>query len=250
MEAVGAAVHIEGMCGRYDNLIPRDAMAQLFGIDSLTASNFPPRYNIAPTQQVPIVRRERGGRRELLIVRWGLVPFWMKEMPRQPHINARADTVERTSLFREAFGGRRCLVPATGFYEWENRPGGKQPYRFRLKSGDPFAFAGLWESAMMEGERLMSTTIIVTDANELVGSIHSRMPVILAPEHYASWLDPETDLSVAKGLLKPYSTELMEAYPVSSLVNHHENDIEQCIEPIELDEQTEAVDAQPGLPGL
>ena len=242
------------MCGRYDSLIPRDAMVQLFGVESLPDSNFPPRYNIAPTQDVPIVRLDRDGKRQLIMVRWGLVPFFMKELPKQPHINARAETVEWTPLYREAFAARRCLVPATGFYEWERRDGGKQPYRFRLKTGDPFAFAGLWEGTRIEGERLRSTTIIVTEANGLVGRIHDRMPVILPPEAYAAWLDPETNPADAKALLTPFPAALMESYPVSKAVNHYENDNEECIRPISLDDEpdaeAEAAPDQPGLPGL
>ncbi len=244
-------VQIAVMCGRYDNLIPRDALEQLFGVDALPESNFPPRYNIAPTQDVPIVRLDREGRRELVLVRWGLVPFWMKAIPRQPHINARAETTDRTPLFRDAFAARRCLVPATGFYEWENRDGRKQPYRFRLRTCDPFAFAGLWESAQIEGERVASTTIIVTDANDLVAPIHDRMPVILGAADYASWLHPATAKKDARQLLRPFAAELMKAYPVSSFVNHHENDSEECIRPLELDNEDQSADPeQPGLPGL
>jgi putative SOS response-associated peptidase YedK len=243
------------MCGRYDSLIPRDAMEQLFGAESLPASNFPPRYNIAPTQDVPIVKLARGetDRREVTMARWGLVPFWMKAIPKVPHINARAESIERTGLFREAFAARRCLVPATGFYEWEQRGDVRQPYRFRLRSGDPFAFAGLWEYAKIEGKGLMSTTIIVTSANELVGRIHDRMPVILPAEDYATWLNPVTETAEAKALLKPLPADLMESYPVSTIVNHYDNDSEECIRPVSLDESEDAEETgpeQPGLPGL
>lgn len=244
------------MCGRYDNLIPRDAMEQMFGAEIAHGSNFPPRYNIAPTQDVPIVKlaRGEGERREVAMARWGLVPFWMKEIPKVPHINARAEGVDRTGLFREAFAARRCLVPATGFYEWERRGAVKQPYRFLMRSGDPFAFAGLWEYAKIGGEALLSTTIIVTRANELVGRIHDRMPVILPKEDYATWLDPETDQAEAKALLRPLPAELMESYPVSRIVNHYDNDTEECIRPISLDAAEEGGGAepeqQPGLPGL
>lgn len=239
------------MCGRYDSLIPRDAMVQLFGVDTLPDSNFPPRYNIAPTQDIAIVRPGREGGRELLFARWGLVPFWMEALPKQPHINARAETVERTPLFREAFAARRCLIPATGFYEWEKREDGRQPYRFRLKGGDPFAFAGLWESARIGGEKLRSATIIVTDANDLVGRIHNRMPVILPPEAYTAWLDPDTPTAQAKALLKPLPPDRMESYPVSRAVNHYEMDDEECIRPVALEaEQKEPPPEQHSLPGL
>ena len=141
------------MCGRYDNLIARDAYRGLFKAKRLPKSNFPLRYNIAPTDQIPIVRIDpRDGEREVVTARWGLIPFWMKEKPKVPHINARAETVDRLPLFGEAFAKRRCLIPATGFYEWQQREDGKQPYRFRRKDLEPFAFAGIWEFARLAGE--------------------------------------------------------------------------------------------------
>jgi putative SOS response-associated peptidase YedK len=213
-------------------------MERLFGVTELPSSNFPPRYNIAPTQDIAIVRMARAGHRKLEMVRWGLVPFWMKEKPKQPHINARAETVDRTPLFREAFAARRCLVPATGFFEWRGSGRGKQPFRILLKSREPFAFAGVWETARIGDERVHSAAIIVTDANELVAPLHDRMPVIVAPADYAAWLDPATPLGEAKALLRPFPAALMEAYPVSTIVNSHENDGEECIAPITLADRT------------
>ena len=245
----GLAVHIGHMCGRYDSLIPRDGMEQLFDAKASLSSNFSPRYNIAPTQEVPIVKASRDGGREIALARWGLVPFWMKAIPKVPHINARAEAIERTGLFREAFSTCRCLVPATGFYEWEKRDGGKQPYRFRLRSGEPFAFAGLWDYAKIDGEGLLSMTIIVTAANELVSPIHDRMPVILSLDEYQRWLEAGGDATATKDLLGPFPAESMERYPVSNAVNHHENDNEECIKPIDLDE-LDSAERQPGLPGL
>jgi putative SOS response-associated peptidase YedK len=138
------------MCGRYDNLIARDAYNALYRAGRLPASNFPLRYNIAPTDQIPIVRIDpRDGEREVTMARWELIPFWMKEKPRVPHINARAETVHELPLFREGFAKRRCLIPATGFYEWQQRADGKQPYRFVRKDLEPFAFAGIWEFVRM-----------------------------------------------------------------------------------------------------
>jgi putative SOS response-associated peptidase YedK len=143
------------MCGRYDNLIARDAYRALYRVGRLPASNFPLRYNIAPTDQVPIVRVDpRDGEREVVMARWGLIPFWMKEKPKIPHINARAETVHKLPLFREAFAKRRCLIPATGFYEWQKRTDGKQPYRFVRKDLEPLAFAGIWEFAKIAGQPL------------------------------------------------------------------------------------------------
>ena len=222
------------MCGRYDNLIARDAYRGLFKAKRLPKSNFPLRYNIAPTDQIPIVRIDpRDGEREVVMARWGLIPFWMKEKPKVPHINARAETVDRLPLFREAFAKRRCLIPATGFYEWQQREDGKQPYRFRRKDLEPFAFAGIWEFARLGGEEILSTAIIVGQANPLVGGIHDRMPVMLMLEDYDRWLATANSADELKSLLRPYDADLMEAYAVSRVVNSVKNDTEECIEPVE-----------------
>jgi putative SOS response-associated peptidase YedK len=226
-------VHIFArMCGRFDNLIARDAYRGLFKAQRLPKSNFPLRYNIAPTDQIPIVRIDpRDGEREVVMARWGLIPFWMKEKPKVPHINARAETVHKLPLFREAFAKRRCLIPATGFYEWQKREDGKQPYRFRRKDLEPFAFAGIWEFAKLDGEEILSTALIVGEANSLVGGVHDRMPVMLMSEDYDSWLGP-TSVEDLKALLKPYDPGLMEAYAVNRAVNSVKNDTEECIEPV------------------
>jgi putative SOS response-associated peptidase YedK len=221
------------MCGRYDNLIAREAYRALFAAERLPASNFPPRYNIAPTYQIPIVRVDpRDGTRELAMVRWGLIPFWMKEKPKAPHINARAETVHQLPLFREAFARRRCLIPATGFYEWQKRADGKQPYRFVRKDFEPFAFAGIWEYTKLDGEAILSAAIIVGEPNPLASAVHDRMPVILMPQDYDAWLDKETPIEAARAMLKPYNAELMKAYAVSRAVNSVKNDTEACIEPV------------------
>jgi putative SOS response-associated peptidase YedK len=221
------------MCGRYDNLIARDAYRGLFKVQRLAKSNFPPRYNIAPTDQIPIVRIDpRDREREVVMARWGLIPFWMKEKPKVPHINARAETVDKLPMFREAFAKRRCLIPATGFYEWEKRENGKQPYRFTRKDLEPFAFAGIWEFARIGDEDILSSAIIVGEANSLVSSIHNRMPVMLMAEDYDRWLGPVTDAHELKEMLKPYDPSLMEAYAVSRLVNSVKNDTEECIKPL------------------
>ena len=172
------------------------------------------------------------GEREVVMVRWGLIPFWMKEKPQVPHINARAETVHKSPLFREAFAKRRCLVPATGFYEWQKREDGKQPYRFRLKDLEPFAFAGVWEFTRLGGEDILSAAIIVGEPNSLVRVVHDRMPVMLMPEDYDRWLDPaKPDELLA--MLRPYDPALMEAYAVSRAVNNVKNDTEECIQPMQ-----------------
>ena len=222
------------MCGRYDNLIPRDAYGALFRAARLPLSNFPTRYNIAPTDQIPIVRIDpRDGERELVMARWGLIPFWMKEKPRVPHINARAETVHKQPLFREAFAKRRCLIPATGFYEWQAREDGKQPYRFRRKDLEPFAFAGVWEFNRLGGEDVLSATILVGEPNPLVSGVHDRMPVMLLPQDYDAWLCPTDTPEELLPLLRPYDAELMEVYAVSRAVNSVKNDTEECIQPLE-----------------
>lgn len=221
------------MCGRYDNLIAREAYRALFAAERLPQSNFPPRYNVAPTDPIPIVRVDpRDGERELAMARWGLVPWWSKEMPKKPHINARAETVDTTRLFREAFAKRRALVPATGFYEWQKRADGKQPYRFRREDLEPFAFAGLWEFCRLDGKEILSATIVVGEPNPLTAAIHDRMPVILDPDDYDRWLDNATPVADLKALLKPYPAERMQAYAVSRAVNSVKNDTEECIEAI------------------
>jgi len=233
------------MCGRFDNLIARDAYRGLFKAQRLPKSNFPLRYNVAPTDQIPIVRIDpRDGEREVVMARWGLIPFWMKEKPKVPHINAPAppmtmqaatagaETVHKLPLFREAFAKRRCLIPATGFYEWQKREDGKQPYRFRRKDLEPFAFAGIWEFARLGGEEILSTAMIVGEANPLVGGVHDRMPVMLMSEEYDRWLGTTTDIDDLKAMLKPYDPALMEAYAVNRAVNSVKNDTEECIEPV------------------
>ena len=221
------------MCARYDNLIAREAYRGLFRPERLPESNFPPRYNIAPTDQVPIVRIDpHDGERELVMARWGLIPFWMKEKPKIPHINARAETVHKVPLFREAFAKRRALIPATGFYEWETRADGKQPYRFVRQDMEPFAFAGLWEFTRIGGEDILSATIIVGEPNLLVAPVHDRMPVMLMPDDCDRWLDPGMTAEELRALLKPYDPDLMRAYEVSRVVNSVKNDTEGCIEPV------------------
>jgi putative SOS response-associated peptidase YedK len=147
-----------------------------------------------------------------------------------PHINARAETVHKLPLFREAFAKRRCLILATGFYEW--RDDGKQPYRFRRKDLEPFAFAGVWEFARLGGEEVVSVAMIVGEPNPLVGGVHDRMPVMLLPEDYDRWLGSGATPDKLRALLRPYEAKLMEAYAVSRVVNSVKNDNEECIEPL------------------
>ena len=222
-----------------------EAMRALFGFENLP--NLPPRYNIAPTQQVAVVRAgdgtgdEGGSARDLVMMRWGLIPHWAKDASMAAKmINGRAETLAEKPSFRDALKTRRCLVPADGFYEWRLEDGHKQPFRIGMKGGAPFAFAGLWErwtattagAGMDEGEVVETVTIVTTVANEKLRPIHARMPVILPPEAFEDWLDPANDPAAARALLKPYPVEPMAFYRVSQAVNNVRNDDPSCTAPL------------------
>lgn len=217
------------MCGRYILTVSGEVLARLFGLDEVP--ELVPRYNIAPTQRVPVVRAV-GGRRRLDSLRWGLVPHWAAE-PSVGHrlVNARAETAATKPSFRSAFRSRRCLVPANGFYEWQATPSGKQPWLIRLSGGRPFAMAGLWERWSGGDGDLETFTILTTSPNEVVAPLHGRMPVILPPEAWERWLDPEYRAPEAlQALLGPFPAAEMEAHPVSRLVNDPANDSPACLE--------------------
>ncbi len=219
------------MCGRYTLKTPVDDLAKQFEVEKYPSS-FASSYNIAPTQQVATVLAE-GGKRKLEMLHWGLIPSWADDPAiGNRMINARAETVATKPSYRSAFKSRRCLILADGFYEWQKTSSGKQPYYIRMEDGSPFAFAGLWES-WHNGREIRSCTIITTDPNELLEDIHNRMPVILHPEDYEMWLDPEFDgKEPLATLLKPYPANEMEAYPVSRKVNRPSYDQPECIEAV------------------
>jgi putative SOS response-associated peptidase YedK len=221
------------MCGRYVLSTPGDVLAELFQLPAPV--ELAARYNIAPTQAVPIVRASVEDGRELAFAQWGLVPHWAKERAIGNRlINARGETLAEKPSFRDAFKRRRCLIPADGFYEWRKVDGGKQPYLLRLRGGALFAFAGLWSTwrDRERGETLESCAIVTTSPNALAATIHDRMPVILPPERHARWLDPAaTDPVALASLLVPYPDGEMEAYPVSTRVNSPRNDDPSLIEP-------------------
>jgi putative SOS response-associated peptidase YedK len=216
------------MCGRYELHTHPAVLALLYGVPF--PEDMKARYNVAPSHELPIVRVNRDGKRELAAMRWGLIPHWAKDKSiGYKTINARAETVATAPAFRDSFKWRRCLVPATGFYEWRKVAGGKQPYHLGMIDGSPFAFAGLWSRWKSPQDEWIDTfTIVTTEANELTGKIHNRMPVILAPEDYARWLDAEAP--DAGELLKPYPADEMRAYPVSTRVNKPANDDPGLIE--------------------
>lgn len=222
------------MCGRYVVTTPGEVLAELFELDE--KPHLEPRFNVAPTQEVAIVRRRADGdRREWARVRWGLVPFWAKEKAiGHKLINARGETLAEKPAFRDAFKKRRCLVPADGFYEWQRLDGRKQPWLLRLRGGAPFAFAGLWSTWKdpADGEPLETCTLVTTTPNELVATVHDRMPVILPWERHADWLTPDAAPDALATLLVPYPASEMEAYPVSTWVNSPAHDDAKCLEPL------------------
>lgn len=189
-------------------------------------------FNIAPTQAVTAVRAAADGHRQLGQLHWGLVPSWADDLAvGNRMINARAETVATKPGYRQAFKSRRCLVVADGFYEWQKNGRRKQPYYIRLKDDRPFAFAGVWERWSKGGEPVESCAIITTDANELVRSIHDRMPVILPPEAYNLWLSPDTEIELLQSLLQPYRASEMLAYPIGTQVNSPAYNQPDCIRP-------------------
>jgi putative SOS response-associated peptidase YedK len=242
------------MCGRYELHSNPAAIALLFGLAHPPDLN--PRYNIAPTTDVPIVRVNAEGQRELVRVRWGLVPRWAKDPSIGARmINARGETIAEKPSFRTAYRRHRCLLPADGFYEWmtiprataEGGPARREPQHIRMKDGSPFGFAGLyerWRSA--EGDVLDTCTIVTTEANSLLRPVHDRMPVIVAPEHYARWLDP-AHADVAD-LIAPYPSAAMAYHPVSTRVNNVRHDDASLIEPVAKATHEPAESEPPGEP--
>ncbi|WP_420431816.1 SOS response-associated peptidase [Candidatus Poriferisocius sp.] len=220
------------MCGRYSITASLEELAKRFDFDG-HRDDFSPRYNVAPTQQVLAV--VGGDSRRAGFMRWGLIPPWSKDGPSsRPLINARAETVAEKPSFRSSLKKRRCLVLADGFYEWQRTGDTKRPMRVAMRSGEPFAFAGLWSVwTDPEGNRTPSCAIITTEANDLLRPIHHRMPVILPEQAEDLWLDTALDDSDAlTQLLEPYSKDALEAYEVSGLVNSASNDIPKVTAPI------------------
>lgn len=219
------------MCGRYTLTSAPDVLRAVFDYEE--HPDFPARFNIAPTWPIPIVRLV-DGKRHFALVRWGLVPSWVKD----PNafsvlVNARGESVRDKPAFRAAMKYRRCLIPADGFYEWQARGSGpKQPFYVRAQSGAPLAFAGLWESWMgPNGEEMETALIVTTKANRTLGPIHDRMPVIVPPEAFDLWLDTlHVDDETASVLIAPAPDDLLEAYPVSAAVNRTANDNPKLLE--------------------
>jgi putative SOS response-associated peptidase YedK len=228
------------MCGRYVIISTPAAIRALFGYGE--QPNFPPRYNVAPTQPIPVVRLA-DGKRSFALMRWGLLPSWVKDPKTFPLlVNARGESVLEKPAFRNAMRRRRCLIPADGFYEWQAgaKPAGpKRPYFVRAKrsadgTAPPLAFAGLYETwTGPNGEELDTAAIITTRANRTLSPLHDRMPVFVPPDAFALWLDcANVEAEVAAALIRPAAEDFLEAYEVSTAVNRVANDSEALIEPV------------------
>ena len=224
------------MCGRYTVRRPDLARAALEAVPGLGFEEFTerPRYNVAPSQPVPVVRLNHDGLRVMTLVHWGLIPHWAKELPKIKPINARAETLATSGMFRQAFARRRCLVPADGFYEWRRDGKTKQPVFVHLPDDRPFCFAGLWErwAPDADTEPVDTCAIVTTVPNALMSGIHDRMPVILGPADYAAWLNRDTDPQNAAAMLQPYPDGEFVADPVGRHVNSPGNDTPECVRPV------------------
>jgi putative SOS response-associated peptidase YedK len=233
------------MCGRYALITNPEAIRALFRYPE--RPNFPPRFNIVPTQPIPIVRLFEG-ERQFALVRWGLIPGWVKD-PRSFSLlfNARGESVLERPAFQAAMRYRRCLVPFDGFYEWKHSGRRRQPYYIHARDGGPLAFAGLWESWMgPNGEEMETAAIITTSANDQLAPLHDRMPVILPAEAFDLWLDyRNVDAETATRLITPAREDLLEIHPVSDAVNRAENDVPELIEPVEEPPEPESAEEQP-----
>ena len=238
------------MCGRYTAAKDFGELIKLVGI-VMRLPFFAPRYNIAPTQMAPVIFHDHN-QPAMKLMRWGLIPFWAKdESTGNALINARAETIESRTAFREAFKHRRCLIPADSFYEWKEMHGERQPFRVMLKSGEPFCFAGLWDRWIRPpaagkfdtdldeapaSETIDSFTIITRAANAAIAPLHDRMPVIMAPNHFSWWLKDDDGRSEShKMALGHPLEEPLKIYPVSDLVNSPKTDDARCIEPVAID---------------
>jgi putative SOS response-associated peptidase YedK len=220
------------MCGRYTIIASPEALRALFRYEE--QPNFPPRYNVAPTQPIAIVRLV-DGKRHFALVRWGLLPSWVKDPKTFTLlINARGESAAEKPAFRAAMKRRRCLIPADGFYEWQAAGERKRPFYVHAKSGAPLAFAGLWETwTGPNGEELETAAIVTTRANRTLAPIHERMPVIVPPEGFDLWLDGATvDTTAAAALIQPAPDNLLNAYEISTAVNRTANDNPKLLEPV------------------
>jgi putative SOS response-associated peptidase YedK len=227
------------VCGRY-RLSRRKQIIEEHFDTADWQDDWSPRYNVAPTQAVPVIRQHpQEPVRQLSIMRWGFIPSWAKDASRSAGmINARSETASAKPAFRDSLKSRRCLIPTDGFYEWKRTTTNKQPYCFLVNDGGLFAFAGLWDRWQdRSGGWIRTCSILTTTPNAVTASVHDRMPVILDPDSYDIWLDPGMkDVTVACELLKPCDARLMRCYPVSTRINYVANDDEECSKPVQVAE--------------
>ncbi len=225
------------MCGRYRLSRRKQLVEEYFDTES-DEPEWTPRYNIAPSQPVPVIRQNpKEPRRELSLMRWGLIPSWAKDASVAARmINARSETAGTKPAFRDPLTNRRCLIPADGFYEWQRTGKVKQPYCFEVNDGELFAFAGIWDRWTDPSRNTVETcSILTTSPNAVTSAVHDRMPVILDPDSYDIWLDPGMrDVTTTSELLKPYDAHQMRCYPISTRINYVSNDDEECSAPVEL----------------
>jgi putative SOS response-associated peptidase YedK len=225
------------MCGRYKLSRRKQIVEEYFDCVSYEP-DWSPRFNIAPTQPIPVIRQHpKEPVRELSLIRWGLIPAWAKDSTTAARmINARSETAATKPAFRDALKFRRCLIPADGFYEWAKTAKPKQAYCFEVNDGELFAFAGLWDRWKdLSGSWVETCSILTTTPNAVTSAVHDRMPVIIDPDGYDLWLDPGMrSVAAASELLKPYDAPLMRCYPVSTRINQVANDDEACSAPVEL----------------
>ena len=220
------------MCGRFAIAQPRFER-----IEHILGTEFPDlgmRYNISPTQLIPAIRLSQEGQYEMQDFRWGLIPFWSKESKvSYSTFNARVETVAEKPVFRAPFRSRRCLIPASGWFEWKTEGGKKLPYYFTSQGDEGLALAGLWDLWRDgDGTTIQSCTILVGDANELVSKVHDRMPVVLPESAYAAWLNPKDDLKHIRELLVPFDPKMLRGWPVTTAVNQSRNDYPELIVPV------------------
>ncbi|KLH98237.1 SOS response-associated peptidase [Brevibacillus formosus] len=221
------------MCGRFTIVFDAETLLNRFDIEDIPF-DWREIYNVAPGQKIPAIIENKEERR-IGQLKWGLVPFWSKdEKIGYKMINAKSETIQEKPAFRNLFTRKRCIIPADGFYEWKKVGKDKQPMRIMMKTGEPFAFAGLYDTwTSPEGEKLHSCTIITTKPNEVVADIHDRMPVILKKQDEQLWLDREKfDADLLQSLLVPYDHDQMRAYPVATIVGNPKNDQPECIQEI------------------
>jgi len=224
------------MCGRYRLSRRKQIIEEYFG-SAPWDDDWSPRYNIAPTQPVPVVRQHpKEPARQLSLMKWGLIPHWAQDASGAARtINARSETASTKPAFRDPLKSRRCLIPADAFYEWKGTATSKQPYCFEVNNGELFGFAGLWDGWKdSSGNWIRTCSILTTTPNAVTSTVHDRMPVILDPASYDAWLDPGMqNVAAISELLKPYDARLMRCYPVSTRINHVANDDEECSRPVE-----------------